>query len=541
MPPSPRKTPRHLLRPYPVLAPVLLLGPLSGLPALAQPFTEPVQIWSPRTAGFDVEPGLDTQTSFGAALATGDFDDDGFADLVIGEPRGWNKTQVRSGNVYLLYGGAGGLQLPRQLVTQDFPYAPDPPEPGDGFGHAFAVGDFNADGVDDLAVGVPFETVSGQVNAGAVQVFFGSAGVGLREIGSQWFHQALPGLPSGNASEDRFGFALAAGRFNLDGPDDLAIGIPGEAGWRGAVMVLFGSPVGLTTFGARLFHQDSQDGTQAMLDEAEPFDRFGWSLAACDFDGNLLDDLAIGAHGENTNGQANAGAVAVVLSTWAGGPGLFGNQLWSQDAAGIASTAFINEWFGFSLAAADFDLDGRCDLAVGSPGDRVTTGGGFYTPGAVHVLRGSASGLTANGSTFWNEDSPGIPGETGAGENFGFALTAADFDGDAFPDLGIGAEWAYNTGAAFALFGGGGGGGGDRGITGARSRMWTPRTRSLSFAGAVVGWGARFGTGLAAGDFDGDHRNDFAVGAPGGSGGVNPGQVAVIYQVRKAEVVILQP
>ncbi len=514
------------------LSVLLFLGLAQAPAATAQPFGEPVQMWSSRTAGFEVEPGLDPITAFGSALATGDFDADGYPDLVIGEPSGWNKTLVRSGNVYLLYGGPGGLQLPRQLLTQDFPYAPDPPEPDDGFGRAFAVGDFNADGIDDLAVGVPFETLSGQATAGAVQVFFGQAGVGLRETGSQWLHQALAGMPTANVAGDRFGFSLAAGHLDPDAADDLAIGIPGENGWRGAVLVLFGSSAGLTTSGARLFHQDSQEGALAMLDVAEASDRFGSALAVADFDGNLLDDLAIGVYGENTN----AGAVALVLSFSPDGPSLFGNQLWSQDSTGIASIAYITEWFGHSLAAADFDLDGRSDLAIGAPNDRITYNGGFYTAGAVHVLRGSGSGLTASGSKFFNEDSPDVPEVTGANDDFGYALTAADLDGDAYPDLGVGARWDTNRGVAFVLFGGTGG------VTALRSRSWTLRTRSLSFAGAVDGWGALFGSALAAGDFDGDGRHDLVVGAPGGvSGGLNPGQAAVIYQIQKASGDVLLP
>ena len=65
------------------------------------------------------------------------------------------------------------------------------PESGDAFGYAFARGDFNGDGFQDLAIGVPYESIrtgfpsrSPQIEgAGAVEVIYGSA-TGLQKLGS---------------------------------------------------------------------------------------------------------------------------------------------------------------------------------------------------------------------------------------------------------------------------------------------------------------------------------------------------------------------
>ena len=59
----------------------------------------------------------------------------------------------------------------------------DAPETGDHFGRALDVGDFDADGFDDLAVGAPHEDVNGANDAGLVHVYFGSP-EGLS--GRQW-------------------------------------------------------------------------------------------------------------------------------------------------------------------------------------------------------------------------------------------------------------------------------------------------------------------------------------------------------------------
>src|SRR6266545_2855115 len=134
--------------------------------------------------------------------------------------------------------------------------------------------DFNNDGADDLAVGVPFENVGSIVAAGAVNVLYGSP-TGLTTIGSQFFTQVAGAVET----DDEFGFELAAGDFNPDTFADLAAGAPFEdVGSRvdaGAVSVLPGSAGGLTAVGGQLFTQVA--GT------VEAGDQFGFALATGDF------------------------------------------------------------------------------------------------------------------------------------------------------------------------------------------------------------------------------------------------------------------
>src|SRR5215217_7943591 len=87
--------------------------------------------------------------------------------------------------------------------------------------------DFDNDGFDDLAVGVPREGVGTADLAGAVNILAGSP-TGLSGAGSQQFVQGSGGVPDAAEPLDLFGNALAAGDFNNDGFIDLAIGVPGE-------------------------------------------------------------------------------------------------------------------------------------------------------------------------------------------------------------------------------------------------------------------------------------------------------------------------
>src|SRR5690606_12510323 len=103
------------------------------------------------------------------------------------------------------------------------------PEAGDLFGSALAVGDFNGDGFDDLAIGSAGEDVlDGETlyqNSGTVDVYFGRANQAFWVPGCLLYGQnGLPGTP---ADGSEFGAAMAVGDFNGDGRDDLAVGAPG--------------------------------------------------------------------------------------------------------------------------------------------------------------------------------------------------------------------------------------------------------------------------------------------------------------------------
>jgi hypothetical protein len=133
---------------------------------------------------------------FGAALAAGDFDNDGFADLAVGVVHEGVGGAIGAGAVNVLYGSAGGLTgSGSQQFSQGAGGVPGTAETGDEFGHALATGDFDNDGFADLAIGAPLETVASVEQLGSVNVLPGSVG-GLTGSGSQLLPEGLNGCPA---------------------------------------------------------------------------------------------------------------------------------------------------------------------------------------------------------------------------------------------------------------------------------------------------------------------------------------------------------
>lgn len=388
-----------------------------------------------------------SRSSYAASSATGDLNGDGRDEIVLSDPGHPGGGVTGAGEVHIIPGSFSGPNVAaRQILHQGLlvgaatddepaPTVAGVAEADDGFGTALAIGDFDGDGYDDLAIGTPAEDVGSLVDAGAVNVLYGSPN-GPDGDGDQIITQAgaIAGVPEAG---DLFGAALVSADFDRDGYDDLAIGAPGESVGddpsgveAGMVLVLRGSPDGLGP-------DDQEMITQAgeMPGEIEAGNHLGAALATGDPDGDGVPDLVIGLPGKDllSGGVvvADAGAVLAVKSLRSGFTPV-GSWLLHQSGP-LAGVAESGDLLGLHLALADLDGDRRDDLLIGVPDE------GLSGPaeGLVHVVPGTYVGLEGYGN-FWFDQADAGLGVGQPGDRFGSTLLVAHLDNRAGVDVGIG-------------------------------------------------------------------------------------------------------
>jgi len=459
------------------------------------------------------QPALSTQTVQSAPQA---LIQNPYADLAIGV--GWEDLNVGgtdyedAGAVQVLFGSASGLSGDYdQLLSQNDQDNPEQVGEFDYFGEVLAFGDLNCDGFADLAIGVPGEYLGAIETAGIMQIYNGSI-TGMVLPGGEVWHQDIPGIQDAAEDYDWFGSTLASGDFNGDGCDDLAVGAYGESfatlqdlapediQGAGAVNILYGSPNGIATLNNNFFYQ-----IPALDETIEHADHFGSSLAAGDFNGDHYTDLAIGVPDEDFEGAdtyTNAGVVHVLYGSSAG-LSLIGALLLSQDDPQILGQSESDDNFGDALASADFNGDGKDDLAISAPGESYDFGAGEIAhTGVVHVLFGSQAGLSKTDLLLTQTgDTPSV---SEPHDYFGQALAVGQIHGDRNADLVVGVPSEdigeiLDAGAINVFFGHPVGFN-----TAITQQMW----HSQPVAGDNFGWS------LALADFDADGFDDLAIGVP---------------------------
>ncbi|MEU0009023.1 FG-GAP-like repeat-containing protein [Streptomyces sp. NPDC006314] len=384
--------------------------------------------------------GAENDDNFGSSIASGDVDRDGYADLLVGSEGESVGSTSLSGSVTVLWGGASpfrnALTLPAgrgfssrlfgaDIAVGDFtgdsapdvavtgqtalwlysgtfthtkaPAGRDVPAQGPiaGSWH-IAAGDFDGDGKDELAV----------VQQKATLIFGQAGGT---DIG---YFSELTRLAGGNA--------VATGDLNGDGRDDLAIGLSDSRLYpngladpssdAGYVTVHYGDPhhnAGLSPT-RHVYHQN----TAGVPGANERDDNFGAALSIADITGDHRAELAIGIPYESLGRVTRAGEV-LVLRGGAGGLTTTGAARYSQDSPGIPGGTENNDVLGSQVRLADFNRDGKADLAVAAPGEDVYHNQGS---GAVWQLRGTSNGLSTGDVTVFGPKEYGVARGSGIGD-----------------------------------------------------------------------------------------------------------------------------
>lgn len=270
-----------------------------------------------------------------AAVATGDFNQDGRPDLVLAN-QCQSQNNCPSGSVSVLLGNGDGTFQAAQNYLSDGVFA-----------YSVGVGDWNGDEKPDLVV--VNQCQSGSNCSGTLTVLMGN--------GDGTF-QARSTYPSGAYDAD----AVAVGDLNRDGKLDLVVANFCQSnncdqGNNGQIRVLLGNGDG--TFGVA--HDYATKGFGSA------------SVAIHDLNGDGNPDVVV-ANQCSTSDCKGGGSLSILLGN---GDGTL------QPAQTYPSGAYISS----SVAIADFNKDGNLDLAVTSRCQDDSC-----RMGAVSVLLGNGKG-----------------------------------------------------------------------------------------------------------------------------------------------------
>lgn len=372
--------------------------------------------------------------AYGSSVTTGDLDQDGYADLIVGSAGEDTTSGTDAGSLAVIWGGAQGLAGSTTLLDGTAEY--------DAVGEHAVAGDFNNDGAQDVATAAregndlrvlsgPFDRagtaaggehdIRGDGNTRILDLAAGDVnGDGVTDIAAvandhdeydarhvrYWqgtddgpAESVVVDKPDGNRVEG--GEDLDIGDVNGDGYADIVVGRPVDGydsdvdlpqAEGGMVTYLPGSADGPDGSQVKMFNQDSP-GVPGVAEGADGYgntDGFGRGVSVGDIDGDGYADVSVGVPGESFDGKDQAGSV-VTMRGGADGLSGTGAEVFSQDTAGVPGTAEAKDRFGEATKLADVNGDGKADLVAGASGENSDAG-------SVWVFKSSASGVTPTGS-----------------------------------------------------------------------------------------------------------------------------------------------
>ena len=404
-----------------------------------------------------------------------------------------------------------------------------------------SAGDVNGDGYDDLIIGARYADPNRDSSGETYLVYGGASAPGTGGVldlsgldGSNGF--ILTGINRGDES----GFSVSsAGDVNGDGYDDLIIGAryadPNGNFQAGETYIVYGGASAPGTEG--VLDLSGLDGTNGFtLTGIDAGDRSGSSVSSAgDVNGDGYDDLIIGAHWADPNGDRSGETYLVYGGASAPGTdGVLDLGALNGTNGFILTGIDARDNSGWSVSSAgDVNGDGYDDLIIGARDAHPI--GGRRNAGETYVVYGGASAPGTNGVL----DLGALDGTngfilTGIGydaRSGSSVSSAGDVNGDGYDDLIIGAPYAFpngdrRAGETYIVYGGASA----PGTGGVLNLEALDGTNGFTLTGIDAGDRSGFSVS-SAGDVNGDGYDDLIIGArfADPNGDRDAGETYVVY------------
>ncbi len=426
------------------------------------------------TTNFVFDDSGDNFAALGTFMLVDRVDNDTKMDLLVGAPS-FDGGAAASGAVFGYLGATSMSSTPSwtQLGTQA----------GEHFGSAIAVGRFRGDGLArSIVIGAPDFDSTGLTDNGQIRIYTATT----TDFPAD--NVATSQTPfGGQFSGDHFGASLAnTGYMITTTGDSLAVGAPGTTSGGYVVLYKPNTSTNVVQFHATL------TGTTNGCSGA-----YGKFVAnAGNVDGLNQTDLLVSAPDCNS-GSSNEGKVFLYFSASGGGT--------PTTPAGFTTEGNqVDAHLGPVAGIGDFNDDGIDDFAVGAPG---FTNGAVVNAGYLRVFKGVSGGTPV--SVIW--PTTAFAGHCGSSITQGHAVGGGTFIGNDFNLDGI--DDVAEGEPTFSDSVGTPDEGRLRVFFGAKTPDSSP---DFTLEGGASNH--KLGTGIAAGEMNGDQQGDLAFGRPGFTG-----------------------